>query len=205
MSNHSPLSLVSLVSFFAVASSIATGCADKAKVAEPPPSAPAPLTSGPGSPGVVAPGAATEIAVGKPAPDFSLKAHDGTDLSLSKLKGKPVVLYFYPRDETPGCTKEACSFRDAWQDLSKTGVVLIGVSTDTDESHKAFAEHHKLPFHLASDAKGDLAKAFGVPNRGGFLGRQSFVIGKDGNVKKIYRDVDVAKHAAEIKSDIEGG
>jgi peroxiredoxin Q/BCP len=146
--------------------------------------------------------AAGEVAVGKPPPDFTAKAHDGTELRLSALKGKPVVLYFYPKDETPGCTKEACAFRDAWKDLEKKGVVLIGISTDSVESHKAFAKHHELPFHLVSDESGAIAKAFGVPNRAGFLGRQSFVIGADGNVKHVYREVDVTKHASEVLADV---
>ncbi len=148
-----------------------------------------------------APGAAAavaEVTVGKPAPDFSVKASDGGQFSNAALKGKPVVVYFYPKDETPGCTKEACSFRDAWTDLGKTNVVLLGVSADTDESHKAFAEHHKLPFHLVSDVDGSLAKKFGVPP----FGRQSFVIGADGTVKKIYRSVNVQAHAQEILADL---
>lgn len=143
-----------------------------------------------------------ELAPGTPAPAIKAKAHDGTDIDLAALKGKQVVLYFYPKDETPGCTKEACAFRDAWDDLAKTGVVLVGVSTDSLESHKKFAEHHKLPFHLISDENGSIAKAYGVPNNGGFLGRQTFVIGADGNVKKVYRSVDVTKHAAEILADV---
>jgi len=142
------------------------------------------------------------VVVGKPAPDFTAKAHDGTDITLSALKGKPVVLYFYPKDETPGCTKEACAFRDAWKDLAKSNVVLVGVSTDNTESHKAFAKHHNLPFHLVSDESGSIAKSFGVPNRGGYLGRQTFVVGADGNVKKIYREVDVSKHASEVLADV---
>jgi peroxiredoxin Q/BCP len=162
-------------------------------------SAPAPSATPNAEP--AAPGAAA-VTVGKAPPDFSAKAHDGTDLKLSALKGKQVVLYFYPKDETPGCTKEACAFRDAWKELEKKGIVLIGISTDNAESHKAFAKHHELPFHLVSDETGTIAKSFGVPNRGGFLGRQTFVIGADGNVKKIYRDVDVTKHAAEILADV---
>jgi peroxiredoxin Q/BCP len=143
-----------------------------------------------------------DVVSGKAPPDFSAVAHDGTRIHLAELKGKPVALYFYPKDETPGCTKEACSFRDAWEQLSKKGVVLIGISGDTDASHKAFAEHHKLPFLLISDPKGELAKAFGVPFNDGYAGRQSFVIGADGNVKKVYRKVDVTVHAQEIAGDI---
>lgn len=149
--------------------------------------------------GVAAPG---EIAVGKPPPSFTAKDQEGKDISLSALKGKPVVIYFYPKDETSGCTAEAQGFRDSWKDIEAKGVVLIGVSTDNPESHKAFAKHHGLPFQLVSDESGAIAKSFGVPNRLGFLGRQTFVIGADGNVKKIYRDVDVSKHAMEILADV---
>ena len=170
-----------------------------------------PAPSGPALPGATAstpvqapspPAAPGEIEVGKPAPDFSAKAHDGFEVKPSALKGKAVVLYFYPKDETPGCTKEACAFRDAWKDLEATGVVLVGISTDNEESHKKFAEHHKLPFHLIADADGAIAKAYGVPNRAGFLARHTIVIGPDGNVKKIYRSVDVSKHAAEVLADV---
>lgn len=140
--------------------------------------------------------------VGKSAPSFSSTAHDGFAVNIDALKGKHVVLYFYPKDETPGCTKEACAFRDAWKDLETKGVVLVGISADSIDSHKQFAEHHKLPFHLVSDPDGSIAQKYGVPNSNGFLGRQSFVIGPDGNVKKVYRKVDVTKHAAEILDDV---
>lgn len=143
-----------------------------------------------------------ELAEGKPSPAFSLTASDGTKLDSAALKGKPIVLYFYPKDETPGCTTEACSFRDAWEKLAKSGVVMVGISTDSDESHKAFAANHKLPFHLVSDPDGALAKKFGVPLSGTFMSRQTIVIGADGNVKHIYRTVDVGKHAAEISADL---
>lgn len=144
-----------------------------------------------------------EVTVGKPPPDFTAKDHLGKDLTLSALKGKPVVVYFYPKDETSGCTAEAKSFRDSWKDLEKSGVTVIGISTDTADSHKAFATHHGLPFHLVSDESGTIAKSFGVPNHAGFLSRQTFVIGADGNVKKIYRDVDVSKHVSEVLADLQ--
>jgi peroxiredoxin Q/BCP len=145
---------------------------------------------------------AGELAPGQPAPDFHATAHDGTALSLATFQGKNVVLYFYPKDETPGCTKEACSFRDAWKELSATGAVLVGISTDDADSHKKFAEHYQLPFHLVSDPDGVIAKAYGVPNRMGHLARQTVVIGPDGKVKKIYRSVDVTKHATEVLGDV---
>jgi peroxiredoxin Q/BCP len=149
-----------------------------------------------------------EVAVGKPTPAFSVVASDGAKIDSVELKGKPVVLYFYPKDETSGCTAEACAFRDAWDKLQKSGVVLVGISVDTDESHRAFAEHHKLPFHLVSDPKMELAKKFGVSSKYiDKLGvtiemRETIVIGKDGNVLKIYRTVDPAKHAEEIENDL---
>ncbi len=167
-----------------------------------PPAPAAPSSAAPAAPVAPAPQADGERAAGKPAPAIKAQAHDGTVIDLAALKGKQVVLYFYPKDETPGCTKEACAFRDAWNDLAKTGVVLVGVSTDSLASHKQFAEHHKLPFHLISDEDGSIAKAYGVPNNGGFLGRQTFVIGADGTIKKIYRSVDVSKHASEILADV---
>lgn len=143
-----------------------------------------------------------DVAVGRPAPNFHAQAHDGAAIDIAALKGKPVVLYFYPRDETPGCTKEACAFRDAWNDLSQTGVVLVGISTDDLASHKKFAEHHELPFHLVSDPDGAIAKAYGVGSMAGFLARQTVLIGADGNIKKLYRSVDPKTHAAEILADL---
>lgn len=166
------------------------------------PAAPAASAMPAGSSATATPAAAGDPMVGKPAPGLKMKAQDGKVVDLAAMKGKNVVVYFYPKDETPGCTKEACAFRDSWSDLSKQNVVLVGVSTDTAESHKAFAAHHKLPFQLVSDPDGAVAKAFGVPNNSGFLARQTFVIDKDGNVKKVYRDVDVSKHAAEVLADV---
>ena len=169
------------------------------------PAAPAPAAmtaAAPTSTSAAAMPASGDLAVGKPPPDFTAKDQAGKELKLSALKGKPVVVYFYPKDETPGCTKEACAFRNAWKDIDKKGVVLIGISLDSADSHKAFAKHHQLPFHLVSDESGTIAKSFGVPNSGGYLGRQSFVVGTDGNLKKIYREVDVTKHASEILVDV---
>jgi thioredoxin-dependent peroxiredoxin len=139
--------------------------------------------------------------VGKPAPDFTATAQDGTPVHLAAWKGKRVVLYFYPKDETPGCTKEACSFRDAWQSLAKTGVVLIGISADTTDSHKDFAVHYKLPFLLVSDPDGRIGGAYGVPFAGHHQ-RQTFLVGADGNILKVYRKVDVTLHAAQILDDL---
>ena len=176
-----------------------------------PASAPTPLASAPTPESAFAPppasapaptlAAAPDNLVGKPAPDFTGAAQDGTSVHLAALKGKHVVLYFYPKDETPGCTKEACSFRDTWQDIAKTGAVLIGISADTNDSHKAFAAHYKLPFLLLSDPDGKIGTAYGVPFAGHHQ-RQTFVIGPDGNVAKVYRKVDVTAHAAQVLDDL---
>lgn len=143
-----------------------------------------------------------EITVGQPPPDFTVRDQDGKEIHLAALKGKQVVVYFYPKDETSGCTKEALAFRDGFTELTKKGVVLIGVSADSDESHRAFIQNHQLPFELVSDPKGELAGKFGVPFRLGYAARQTFVIGADGNVKKFYRSVDVSAHAKEISDDL---
>jgi peroxiredoxin Q/BCP len=156
------------------------------------------------APAPEAKGVSGEVTVGAAPPTFTATAHDGTKIDVKAELGKrPVVVYFYPKNETPGCTKEACAFRDAWTNLGKSNVLLIGISGDTIDSHKAFAEHHKLPFHLVSDTDGAIAKQFGVPFSGGYAGRQSFVIGKGGTVKKIYRSVDVTVHAKEIEGDLQ--
>jgi peroxiredoxin Q/BCP len=167
-----------------------------------PPAAPAAAPSGATSAGPAA-ASATDVdpLVGKPAPDFTAGAQDGSTVHLAGLKGKSVIVYFYPKDETPGCTKEACSFRDSWEALSKTGAVLVGVSADTLESHKQFVAHWKLPFLLASDPDGSIGKLFGVPFEG-YHQRQTFVIGPDGNVRKVYRKVDVTVHAQQILDDL---
>ena len=143
--------------------------------------------------------------VGDTAPGFDAKDQDGKAVKLSDFAGKQaVLLYFYPKDNTPGCTKEACGFRDAFKDISQKAVI-VGVSADDDASHKKFTEHWQLPFHLVSDPQGEFGKKFGVPfgeKYPGMHSRQTIVIGPDGSVKKIYRTVDVTKHPAEILADI---
>jgi thioredoxin-dependent peroxiredoxin len=146
-------------------------------------------------------GGAADDLIGKPAPDFTATAQDGSLVHLAALKGKTVVLYFYPKDETPGCTKEACSFRDAWDRIGKTGAVLIGVSADTLDSHKSFVAHYKLPFLLVSDPDGKVGDSYGVPFKGHHH-RETFVIGADGSVRKAYRQVDVSVHAQQILGDL---
>jgi thioredoxin-dependent peroxiredoxin len=149
---------------------------------------------------------------GPPEPTVSLKAGDdtpalvatasnGTAIDLAAMKGKTVVVYFYPKDDTPGCTKEACAFRDAWKKLEDGQIVVIGVSEDSDESHKAFTEKYKLPLPLVADTDGSIAKRFGVPVENGHASRMSFLIGKDGKIKKVYPKVDPAIHCDEILTD----
>lgn len=138
---------------------------------------------------------------GDPAPDVEMTMQDGKKVKLSSLKGKNVVVYFYPKDQTPGCTVEAQDFRDRFEDLKKADITVIGVSTQDAASHKAFIEKEKLPFDLAIDEDKSLAKAFGVPLLGGSLhSRQTFLIGKDGKMKKIWRDVTPKDHANEVLS-----
>jgi peroxiredoxin Q/BCP len=142
--------------------------------------------------------APTPLAEGQEAPDFTAPAHDGSTVELAKLRGKPVILYFYPKDETPGCTVEAQSFRDELPELAKLDATLIGVSMDTLESHKAFADNHKLNFPLISDADGAIAAKYGVDTSKGYTARVTFVIGADGKIAKVYPAVQVQGHADEV-------
>lgn len=137
------------------------------------------------------------------APDFSLKNQDGKVVKLSDFKGKKnVVVYFYPKDNTPICTKESCSFRDAFEVFQKMGAEVIGVSSDSVESHKKFIAEHKLPFTLLSDDKGELRKAWGVPKTAGMMpGRVTYVIDKDGVCKHVFSSaLDSQKHVDEAKA-----
>ena len=132
--------------------------------------------------------AQASIKVGDVAPNFSLKDQKGQTVTLSQFKGqKSVVLYFYPKDDTPGCTKEACSFRDQYDVFKKAGAEVIGVSSDDQASHEQFAAKYKLPFHILSDEKGELRKAYGVSSTLGLLpGRVTYVIDKAGIVRNSF-------------------
>jgi peroxiredoxin Q/BCP len=138
------------------------------------------------------------LAEGTPAPSIETTAHSGEHVSLAALRGKPVVLYFYPKDDTSGCTKEACEIRDAWQKFQDAGAVVLGVSTDDNASHVAFAQKYKLPFLLLPDPGGAIAKAYGVPLRLGMAKRVTFIIDRQGKITKVFPDVNPAGHAAEI-------
>ena len=128
------------------------------------------------------------VNVGDAAPDFKLASNTGREMTLSEFKGvKSVVLYFYPKDETAGCTKEACAFRDSYEVFKEHGAEVLGVSSDTVDSHKKFAENHNLSFPLLSDPHGEVRKAYGVPSSFGlFPGRVTYAIDKQGVVKYIF-------------------
>lgn len=141
--------------------------------------------------------AAAELRVGDPAPAFKAQGDDGKEYSLENLKGKAIVIYFYPKDDTSGCTVEAQGFRDDYEAFNKKGAVVLGVSLDSAASHKEFREKYKLNFPLLV-GNDRLLESFGVPSTLGFASRQTFVIGKDGKVLKIYREVTPKGHSAEI-------
>jgi peroxiredoxin Q/BCP len=147
------------------------------------------------------------VKAGDRAPDFSLPDANGKEIRLADLRGKPIVLYFYPKDDTPGCTKEACSFRDQYEDFQDAGAVVIGVSSDSGDSHRKFAEKYKLPFTLVSDAGGKVRKLYGVPATLGLLpGRVTFVIGPDGVVRKVFNSqLAATRHVAESLAALRGG
>ena len=154
---------------------------------------------------VVSSALAESISVGQFAPDFNLPDQQNEYLQLSGLRGQWVVLYFYPKDDTPGCTKEACSFRDNISGISAKNAVVLGVSVDDRESHAAFAEKHELPFKLLTDTGGRIAEQYGALMNlwvTKIAKRHSFIIDPEGKIARIYRKVNPAKHVSEIISDL---
>jgi peroxiredoxin Q/BCP len=135
---------------------------------------------------------------GMSAPEFEATAHDGTRVVLSALRGRDVVLYFYPMDDTSGCTKQACDFRDAWARLQDAGVAVFGVSTQGNASHAEFARKYHLPFPLLPDDQRELARKYHVPLTLGLAHRVTYLIGKDGRIKRVWEKVTPVGHAAEI-------
>jgi peroxiredoxin Q/BCP len=136
------------------------------------------------------------------APDVSGTDHTGASVRLADYRGKKQVLvYFYPKDATPGCTTEACAFRDAWRKFHAQGLEILGVSADSVESHQRFVAKHRLPFSLISDQDGEWARAFGVGSFFGMYSRVSFLIDRSGRVQRVYRSVDPAQHAEQVLAD----
>lgn len=151
------------------------------------------------------------VTEGKPAPAFTLPASNGQKVSLIDFKGKNVVLYFYPKDNTPGCTTEACSFRDNIQRLEDAGTVVLGVSRDSVASHKKFIEKFNLPFLLLSDENEEVCKKYDVIKEKNMysktvmgIERSTFVIDPEGKIKKIFRKVKVEGHTGEVLKALEG-
>lgn len=138
------------------------------------------------------------LAVGDVAPPFVAQDQTGAVRRSSQFAGHPIVLYFYPRDATPGCTREACAFRDAWDRIQATGAVVIGVSADDVESHRSFADEEHLPFPLLADPSHRISDAYGVPQILGVDHRVTFIIGLDGRIAKVYPDVDPGVHVTEV-------
>jgi len=150
---------------------------------------------------------ADELQVGDKAPDFSRPDQDGKTVSLKSLKGKQMVLYFYPKDDTPGCTKEACGFRDSLKAIEKINTVVLGVSMDNAASHHKFIKKYSLPFPLLCDEDGTVSKAYGVYKLKNMYGktywgieRSTFIIDETGKLKAIFRKVKVDGHVDEVQA-----
>jgi peroxiredoxin Q/BCP len=142
---------------------------------------------------------------GEPAPDFTLASDAGEQLSLSDFRGKPVVLYFYPKDDTPGCTTQACGIRDAYGEFERAGAVVLGVSPDDVGRHVKFKQKYELPFTLLADPEHEVAERYGVWGEKKYMGRSymgvkrsTFVVGSDGVVAKVMHDVKPATHADDV-------
>lgn len=149
------------------------------------------------------------LKIGQKAPTFSLPDQDGNIHTSEQYLGKKVLLYFYPKDDTPGCTTEACNFRDGYEEFQKLGLVILGVSADSVQSHKKFAEKFQLNFPLLADEDKKVCEAYGVWGLKKFMGREymgiarsSFLIDENGNLEKIYEGVKPPVHAEEVKADI---
>lgn len=149
------------------------------------------------------------ISSGIPAPDFELIDDTNTKRKLSDFRGKNVILYFYPKDDTPGCTKEACNFRDDYSAYEKAGVVILGVSPDTVESHVKFKKKFQLQFPLLADEEHAVCDLYGVWGPKKFLGKEcegvlrtTFLIDESGNIKKVYEDVRPAEHSNQLLTDL---
>ncbi len=151
------------------------------------------------------------IAEGMPAPDFSLASDTGETISLASLRGKPVVLYFYPKDDTPGCTTQACGIRDSWGEFERSGAVVLGVSPDSEASHVKFKEKFDLPFKLLADPDHTTAEAYDVWVAKSMYGkkfmgveRSTFVIDAEGTIARVMRKVDPESHTDDVLAALAG-
>lgn len=147
----------------------------------------------------------TDLKEGRKAPDFKLKGSDGEEIKLSDFKGKKVVLYFYPKDDTSGCTKQACDFRDNIGKIKKLNAVVLGISNDDEDSHKKFTEKHSLNFTLLCDIDKEVSRKYGVYEKKNFMGkeymgitRSTFIIDENGNIEKIFFKVNPEKSISEV-------
>jgi len=140
------------------------------------------------------------LKVGDRAPDFTLPDQDGNFQTLSHYRGSPIVVYFYPKDDTPGCTKEACSIRDEYEGFRQAGIVVFGISYDSPEDHRAFRAKYRLPFTLLSDKDKSVSKAYGADGVF-FPERKTFLIDENGVIIKIYDQVQVVSHGADLLRD----
>jgi peroxiredoxin Q/BCP len=151
------------------------------------------------------------VAEGEPAPDFELTSDSGEAVKLSSLRGKPIVLYFYPKDDTPGCTAQACGIRDAYGEFERAGAVVLGVSPDDESSHVTFREKYDLPFTLLADTDHAVAEQYGVWGDKTYAGRTytgvlrtTFVVDADGKVTKVLENVKPATHADDVLAALAG-
>ena len=152
----------------------------------------------------------SQLKEGDKAPDFKAKDQNGNDISLSDFKGKKLILYFYPKDDTPGCTAEACNLRDNYEILMKKGFAILGVSADNEKSHLKFIKKFELPFPLVADTDQSVANAFGTWGLKKFMGREymgmhryTFVINEEGLILKIFTKVETAHHTQQILAAVE--
>ena len=149
------------------------------------------------------------LSEGVKAPEFNLTDSEGNQHRLSDYEGETIVVYFYPKDDTPGCTKEACSFRDAYADFKEAGVEVIGISPDTEQSHKKFANKYDLPFTILSDPDHKVSEAYGVWGLKKYMGREyegiyrtTFIIGPDGEIKRVFENVKPSDHSQEVLEEV---
>jgi peroxiredoxin Q/BCP len=150
------------------------------------------------------------LEAGTKAPEFELTDSQGNLRKLTDYAGQTIVVYFYPKDDTPGCTKEACSFRDSYQEFKQAGVEVIGISPDNEKSHTKFIDKYELPFVLLSDPEHEVCEAFGVWGLKKYMGREyngvfrtTFIIGPDGVIKRVFENVKPAEHSQEVLEAVE--